>query len=321
MSGDVLTGLDGVPLFRHSRREQWGLAILALEEGDRRRYQFEDGRMRTFKKGYWHLLVEVQKTAEETRTIVGDLISKLDVSQARRELVAEARSAGKDVITLDDQVAIFRHLYPGGFTDEQWASNFRGDLEGRRLKRHREAAIIAFQAGLTVEERAEVRSQGGSLAVLQRVHDLLKSTDLIRRQDLEALVAIIDDGDPDPAATAIEQILDGADHLTSYSAWIEALGPTATWALVTVPAALAMPNTHIPVKPSTFKAQAKWLAPRLEISSEVKASVYVDILGMTANLREGLTARELTPRDFIDIHDFVVQSLRPSSIKAWRGGH
>ena len=94
MSGDVLTGLDGVALYRHSRREQWGLAILALEEGDRRRYQFEDGRMRTFKKGYWRLLVEVSRPDDETRTIVGDLISKLDVSVARRELVAEARRSG-----------------------------------------------------------------------------------------------------------------------------------------------------------------------------------------------------------------------------------
>jgi hypothetical protein len=296
------------------------LAILALEEGDRRRYQFEDGRMRTFKKGYWHLFVEVDKPADEARTIVGDLIGKLDVSQARRELVAEARTSGKDVITLDDQVAIFRHLYEGGFEDEQWTTNFRGNPEGRRLKRHRDSAILAFQEGLSSEARAELREQGGSLALLKRLHELLKSTDLIRRQDLVALEAALE-ADPEPLANALDALLDAEEIGAAFATWVDALGPERTWPLATVPTALCMPFKHIAVKPSTFKSQAKWLAPRLEVSNDVSANTYMEILNMAATLQEGLTARSLTPRDRLDVHDFVVQTLRPSSIKAWRGGH
>ena len=43
---------EGPTLYRHVKREQWGYAVLADEQMDRRTFQFQDGRRRTFKKGF-----------------------------------------------------------------------------------------------------------------------------------------------------------------------------------------------------------------------------------------------------------------------------
>ena len=64
-------------LYQHQARPQWGLAILAWEGRDKRRYQFQDGKLRTFKQGYYEKLTPVTETDGSPEEIVRDLKSML----------------------------------------------------------------------------------------------------------------------------------------------------------------------------------------------------------------------------------------------------
>ena len=46
-------------LYQHTKRPEWGLAILAWDRGSRRAFQFEDGKLRVFKQGYYEMVEEV----------------------------------------------------------------------------------------------------------------------------------------------------------------------------------------------------------------------------------------------------------------------
>ena len=54
-------------LYEHSRRPQWGLCILSSEDKTSRKYQFQDGRSRTFKEGFYHLLEAVERSVAVQR--------------------------------------------------------------------------------------------------------------------------------------------------------------------------------------------------------------------------------------------------------------
>ena len=71
-------------LFRHCKREDWGLAVLLWEREGKRGYRFEGGHERTFKEGYYHLF--------ESASAVGDAAEKLLASLAV-EAVADPATA------------------------------------------------------------------------------------------------------------------------------------------------------------------------------------------------------------------------------------
>src|SRR5690606_1096467 len=121
-------------------RTEWGLAILAWERDGKRAYQFEDGKLRVFKAGYYELIHEVDRSMGEASAVVADLNRQLGRSENRRER-EKAGVEGKALLSFDEQVEIFCHMYPGGFQDEAWLRDVRGQEVPRRLKRHRDQAI------------------------------------------------------------------------------------------------------------------------------------------------------------------------------------
>ncbi len=62
MSSQSEASPGGLPtLYRHSKRDAWGYAVLAEEQVGRRTFHFEDGRRRTFKIGWYELMKPIIK--------------------------------------------------------------------------------------------------------------------------------------------------------------------------------------------------------------------------------------------------------------------
>lgn len=299
-------------LYRHAKRPEWGLAILAWEEGGRRGYQFDDGRLRVFKEGYYSLMepVDVQAATEVRR----DLQEAMELSTrhaARKELTPE--------YPFEEQLAIFRELYPDGFADLGWIRTYRGSGETVRRKSHREPALreaVSVLGRATMEDQLE---RGAHDEMLADLSALLATTDLVPVRKARSLVDVPTDLRR-PVAEALHALLHGEGKIgPRFHAWVLALrdarGERPAWRLATAPLALLLPQEHVCVRPSTFRRQAAVFAPGRVYTTRARRRSYTNFLHVAQATRERLEAEGLRPRDLLDVHDFVWVTLRPAAAK------
>lgn len=293
-------------LYRHSKRPKWGPAIIASETGDHRSLQFQDGKLRTFRRGFYHLLEEVDLPLDRATALRDELEGRLGMSRARRKEAAESEQKGRArPIRVDEQIAYFLEKYPLGFDDPAYMNEIRG-VEGKVLKRHREPACARAAQLLTAQSIAAALEQGRAADVISSLTEALAGTDLVapkRRQQF----ARLSEEQMTEVATALFDLLWGEDELvTRFSTWAAALSrlPEFGWRLATTPAALVHPTEHVPVTPTTFTQQARWMAPKLKLSSVVDAGSYLRSLQMAKDLQVRLEQGKLQPRDLIDVFDF-----------------
>jgi hypothetical protein len=310
---------EPAPLYEHTKRPEWGLAILAWERNRRRAYQFQDGKLRLIKEGYYHLMQEVDRPADKALELAESLKDKLGVSEARREVVKKAKAKGKKVLTLKDQIAIFHALYPDGFHGEEWSTNIRGEGEGRRLKRHRDPAIIDAQEKLAEGPLKSLLEEGKHDEIAKVALEVLKRTSLVRPVHLKPLKKL-PEAQNEAFAEALYDLLWGSGpYAARFDAFVEAISPgrrgDCPWPLATAIPALVHTKEHVCVRPSSFRRQARWMAPRLEYSSTPEGKQYVRFRKMARAIRKRLKDAGLKPRDLIDVYDFVRLTLRPSAKK------
>ena len=310
---------EQVPLFQHTKRPQWGLAILAWERNGRRAFQFEDGKLRLIKDGYYHLMKEVDRPADTAMDTVAGLQDKLGVSVARREIVKDARAKGKKILTLQDQIQIFEILYPGGFKGEKWSQEIRGEEEGRRLKRHRGPAVEDAKENLSKAKLVPMLEEGNYAEIQETLLGVLKRTSLVRPVHLEPLKNM-DESQHEAFALALVNYLHGeGSYAARFDAFVGAVCPKkrdeCSWPLATAPAALLFPKQQVCVRPSSFRRQARWMAPRLEYSPIPEGRQYMRFRTMARSVHKKLKEAELEPRDLVDVYDFILRTLKPSAKK------
>lgn len=292
-------------LYRHQKREQWGLAILAWEREGKRGYQFEDGNLRVLKSGYYHMMREVDRPADVTERVLGQLNRAL----GRREAV-KRRNLDR-LISFEDQLTIFRGEFPDGFGGAKWKQKMRGIDASQPLKRHREPAIRAARELLGAESLTRMIEAGDFDGVIQGLARLLRGTNLVRPNQLHPLE--VAPHRQESFVLALRELIHGEGSLRDrFGHWIQALG-TCSWELATAPAALYGPDAHVCVHPSTFRDQAVWMAPRLEHSREPSAEAYLRYQAMAEAVRAKLVEEGLQPTDLLDVRDFVWATLRPAA--------
>ncbi|MGM0576428.1 MAG: hypothetical protein ACQEXJ_11925 [Myxococcota bacterium] len=313
------TAGNPMTLYRHRKRKDWGLAILAWEGRNRRRYQFEDGRLRTFAEGFYNLLEKVEDPPEESAEVLARLQRQLGVSRARRDMLQEAGLDRSKVMTFDDQVTVFKLEYPEGFQDETWAREVRGEGEGRRLKRHRDAAIEQTRQDLSEEELERLMGEGEHEEIRDRVRDVLKRTDLTRPSaDLKPLEGMSEE-DLASFSEALRDVLynHDEDYAARFDRYVETLMPAdgdgPTWQLATAVQSLVHPDEHICVRPSSFRRQAKWFKPKSRYGSRPSGKLYTVYQEMAHDVTRALQRAGLVPRDLVDIYDFVRVTMRPKA--------
>ena len=297
-------------LFRHSRRDEWGLAIVLRLLDDRVRMQFQDGRKRTFKLGYYHLLDAVDRPLDVTLSLADALES---MCQERR---GKKRRRGEKPISLAEQVEYLKERFAGGFQDEEYASYHRGDGRKRPLKRHRDALVEAGEM-LAKRELLRMLTEGDHTAIHEIAVKLINKTDLVKAKERKVFAAM--DAEHHGAfATTLHALLHGSSKLTvRLDAFVRALergmGQTPSWALATVFLGAVHPKKFPVVREKVLAMQAAWMAPGLRLSSRPMGLLYERLVDMTNAVKEKLEGAGLEPRDMLDLTDFMWNTLRPKA--------
>lgn len=304
-------------LVHHIRRPQWGLAILADSSPTKRRYQFEDGRLRSFKEGFFHLFKTVDRPYDETMRITARLEAELDIAMAR-VTVAEDSKQTRSVVPFPAQVDHFKLTYPEGFNDPAYLSGVRGAGLERTLKRHRDPLLVLGAEQFTEDVLAAIKSSGAYGKIVDSVIAALECTDLARKPDIAPL-RDLDEAGRDTFGAAFLAVLEAeqgevAKRFDELCRTFKA--PSApTWATLTVALAAARPNVHTFIRLSVMREQARWMAPRLKVGSKPDGKTYERLRSMLAMTRRKLEQAELAPNDNFDSVDFMWLTLRPKERK------
>ena len=299
-------------LFRHKKKSEWGVGVLAGEDETRLRLQFEDGTFRTIAKTHDHLLEKVDNPSAETTAALGALLSE------RQEAMKgpATKSRGPDVSPTEaiaTQLERFMAAYPEGFADDKWVKEIRGEGQTRKLKSYR---IIGLDAAKPLGREAlkKALAEGTELEVFEAVVGLYKKTDLATvKTDVRPLTQL-DEMRRREFAQALAGLLLGEDALNlrvdRFIAELLRLGVKPTWSLVTVPLGFAQPEAHAVIRPATVRKQAQRLGIAAKAPSPPTGRSYQAALQVVRSLDRKLRDRELQPRDLLDVGDFMAVSLK-----------
>jgi hypothetical protein len=282
--------------YRHTKRKDWGLATLAWERDGKRGFKFEDGTERAFPIEFCHLLEIVEGAVVVPTT-------------------AAAAAESTIQLVFDDQVALMREQFPGGFEDPQWLTNYRGTGRKRPLKRHRDGSIAVAQEKLGLEPFTAMMEAQAWDDIRDAAAAVAGATDLVSKTHCSSLVEA---RATETMATALFDLLHSetrSDHL--FDKFCRALASTgakaSSWPLATVFSALIHPTEHVCVRSRVLQRQAELLRVPGRASSPT-ARGYRWSLSLAQRVRDELTERGVPPRDFLDVYDFCWLTLRPAAM-------
>ncbi|MEC7949132.1 MAG: hypothetical protein VX265_16300 [Myxococcota bacterium] len=315
----MLESSDQTRLFTHSRRPQWGVGLLTAEGENRRSLRFQDGKLRSFRSDFYHLLDEFEGSDAVIATVASELQATHDAqSQVERRLKQAAEQP--PLMTFDEQVRVFEHLFPGGFTGPTWQDEWRAPIdETSARKRHVNPAVALATETLSAEHLADKTGE----EVLALAIEVLKLTKLASPSKLVKPLA--DAGDTHESATeignAIRELLHGEgkfeDRLRTFVMTVDAAQvESVTWPLVTLIPALAQPHDHVAVQHRPFALQARSLDPSAAVPKAPSPIGYSRFQKLAQTVRDRLTQRGHTPADLIDVRGFIWETLRPRGVQA-----
>ena len=292
-------------LYQHAARPEWGGALIAWEREGKRGYQFEDGHLRVFTAGHYHLLEKIDASTDRIRTLRAIL-----GMPAERQVDTPARAT--DVPSLDEQVEYFKATYPGGFSGEKWRTDHRGSDE-RARKRHRDPAIALARKELSATHLADCLERRREQEGVTSLANVLGETDLVPGPHVRLLAEL----PPNRAWAVLVGLIDllfgRASSEVRLVQWIQALnrgtGRRPTWPLATAPLALVSPDQHICVHRASFVAQATAMELRPRVAVSPTGTEYAPLLAMAERVRAHLTANGCAPADLLDVYDFMVLTL------------
>jgi hypothetical protein len=314
---DVSSTIDtetGGDLYRHTKRPEWGLAILAWDRGHTRGYQFEDGRFRKIKKGFYKLLEPVDEFDESGEIIRSSLAEA--VLQPDRNA---NRPLKEPVCAFEEQIGLFLQLYPKGFQDPDWIAEHRGEPGESALKRHRDPVLAETAERLSAERCEELISSGRQVELAKEIIEILAGTTLVPISYVKQLRRF-DDDEKTLYAESVAKLLHGEEHFSRrFRAHLEAmeklLGQRPSWRAATALPAIAHPDRHVSVRRSAFARQAGSIAPAARYARKPRASSYRNYRRVAMGVKKRLIDAGHEPRDLLDVHDFIWATLRKSALE------
>jgi hypothetical protein len=302
-------------LFAHSRRADWGLAVLKDEADGKRRYLFEDGQERTVARGFEQLMLRIEEPSAEQHTTLARLQKLL--ARGRRSAAAAGSPEGSG---FDDQVTRLKQTFPEGLADAGWVAEMRGEGSEQRARKHRQAAIDEAKEQLSQQALDALLSGQKFGEIVERLITLLKKTDLVSAPQL-TLRKNGGDQERELAIALRESLYGAAPYPVRLDRYIAALaaafGSHPRWELATALASLVLPTEHVAVEPASFRRQLKSLATKRTIATKPTSADYAICLQVARSTGKKLAEHGEAPRDMFDVRDFMVFTLaKPSRPKA-----
>ncbi len=307
---DTFTTTDTI--YAHTKKKDvWGYAILAFESDDWRGYQFQDGRLRVFKTGYYDLLEPVLPRPEGTPRIVANL--KAMLAKTVDERVKPAKANEKPALSFEDLLTVAKDLFPEGFSSEDYLTKVRGKDAKRRLKRHRDAAIADAQerlakASFTKLSPAEARDT---------LRSVITSTDLVNAKQITPIDSLPTELLPELQNAVMHMLYAKGPYEARFERFVQILersGDTVSWELATTPAALVFPDEHMWVKVTPMKRFLARFSPSLSLTPRATGFSYSRLVSMGGSLVEGLNGAGLEPSDFFDVAHLLSEITKPPSL-------
>lgn len=301
-------------LYRHTRKPEWGLALLAWERNGRRAYQFEDGKIRKIREGYYDLLKPVDPQEDSTETVRRSLYAAIKLRRDDSDTKAKA-----PVCTFDQQISLFTEIYPEGFQDPKWVEDKRGTKDGRALKRHREPALEAAREVLDPSSASAMIDSGKHAELAESILDVMGGTSLVPVSHVKALRGLDEKETAQFAEAAFGLAHGEEDYLDRFRVYLKTLarllGSRPSWRSATALGALLHPQKEIAVRRSAFARQAGSIAPMGEYTRKPKVAAYRSYRRVAFGVRKRLQSKGHEPRDLLDVHDFVWTTLRKSALE------
>ncbi|TNE87952.1 MAG: hypothetical protein EP330_16820 [Deltaproteobacteria bacterium] len=304
-------------LFRHEKKPDWGVGLWVHEEKKRRRLRFEDGEMRAFRKGFYHLLIPVDSTRVDVDAVFERIVADHEI------LAAEARDtkpAKPPVMSFEEQLLVFNELYPQGFQDPDYLDAYRSPAEGRTSRKsHVDAAIARAKENLAQPVLSRALEEGRGTDVHQAVIALLDGTSLVKPARLK-LFANLPESDHFVFAESLYQLLHSeARYRERFEQWLrntrKLSGADVSWPLATVLPALLRPERHVVIKARVFSLQARALAPDQRVKKIPSRRGYRKGRRIALATQKALENAGLEPRDLFDVSNFIWETLRPKGRK------
>lgn len=303
-------------LYFHMTRKQWGLALLAWDHGDKRGYQFEDGKLRVFKQGYFDLLEE----AEAPPKGVFETLRRRLGWKAQEKPKKPNRST--ESFPFEQQLVLFQDIYPKGFQGSKWAREKRGIDTTRCLQRHRDLAHVQARKDLSRAQLNKLIEEEDYTKIIRRMLKIGNGTDLISKSTLRPLEELLDRESQELGERLFELIHGDEELAIRFERFVDSLaeltGKSPAWQLATVFLALVLPKDHICVKPQTMRTQAAFLGRQQTISAMPNAPMYERLRAMTHDVYRRLEEAGYHPRDFLDVYDFMETTLSRKAIESMK---
>jgi len=284
-------------LFRHSKRANWGVAVLTDQFDGKRSYLFEDGEDRTLGVAGIQLMRKVEDPDREERATHAHLLSRLEKRAGK--ITPDPGAAG-----VARQLEGFLQRYEGGFSGAAWQSDKRSGL----ARRARQTALKAARTPLSFpslermlehREFAEMWQAASALVTASKLPVRLGPVPAASERPLLARLA-----------RGLRDLLhDSRSYDYRFDRWVSVylsvFGEAPSWHTATVLPALMSPGEHLLVDPSSLRRQLKILKQPSTLGGRPSGAAYLRCVSAARSVANLLAARGQVPRDLLDVHDFV----------------
>jgi len=302
------------PLVRHTKKTEWGRALLLWRREEKRAYQFEDGNMRVFAESFCNLL----QPAMQPDPVLRQKLRQRAVADGHVATTAKggAKGQGLPKPTVADQVAVFSVLFEGGFEGDDWRDACRSRDKGKALKRHLDPAVERAQRELAKDVLRMHVEAGSPQTIIDTLVDIVGSTTLATKKQLDCIRKL--DADAALAHAFIDFLHDVPGQVRGPLNQLRmALAKhdlkNVPWTVLTAARALVSPDKHLFVRPSAVREQAKLLMPSFKLTSVPTPESYARCLEMAIGVRNQLREAGLQPRDMFDVAEFMRVTLSRSN--------
>lgn len=293
-------------LFIHTRRSDWGLAVLSHELDGKRHYLFQDGQKRALASGFDAMMQRIDAPTLEQHAAYARL---------QKQVGSRGQAPAPDSAAFAAQLERLRQSYPGGLSGSKWEEEIRGSSVEKALGR--DASIALARQELAREKLETLLSARRFEEVWALVTSVLKTSGLVAKAQLE--VPVPRDRVHDLAVAVCGRLSDATPNAERFDRFVTALtvatGRIPSWELVTAPSALLHPREHVCVELGSLRRQLKVNGSRRTLATRPSGSAYAVALAHTHAMIHKLTDHGEAPRDLLDVRDFMAITLKPAPSK------